>query len=457
MKVAAVILAAGQSTRMKSELTKVLHPLAGRSIVSYPIAAAKKAGAEKIYVVRGPKQDDLKDHLKDIGAKDVIQKEPNGTAGAVLAAASVLKTFDGYVLILCGDAPLVQGDVLKKFVHEASEKKATLGVLTMVLDTPKSYGRIVRDLGGNVVRIVEERDASEEEKNIREVNSGVIIAERSWLFKTLSKVGNENAKGEFYLTDLVDLAAREEKAVLGFKADDPDDLLGINTRIDLAKVASIMKRRINEAHMLAGVGILDGSNTHIDAGAELGNDTTVMPYGFILGNSKIGAGCIIENGVVIKDSVVGDGVHIKAYSVIEDSEISEEAVIGPFARLRPLSKVGRGAKVGNFVELKKTEMKAGAKASHLTYLGDAVVGAKANIGCGTITCNYDGVQKFKTVIGDGVFVGSDVQFIAPVTIGSNAFIGAGSTITKDVPADSLALSRTPQSIVKGWVKRRKTK
>lgn len=454
-KVAAVILAAGQSTRLKSKRSKVLHSLAGRPVVSYPMAAAKAAGVKELFVVRGPTQEDLKAYLKECGVCEVVQKEPRGTANAVQVVQGALSSFSGYVLVLCGDAPLVRAEMLREFIRAVEAKKAKIGVVTMKLLDPKGYGRIVRDLDGQMVRIVEERDAQGDERSINEVNSGIVCAERPWLFSALKDVKSDNAKSEFYLTDLVRAAVAEGQQTLAFLADPPEDFLGINTRVELAEAARLMRYRINRQHMLAGVGILDDLHTCVDADVKIGQDTTIMPFTFLLGKTKIGSDCIIENGVVLRDAVVGDGVHIKAYSVIEDSSLANDAIIGPFARIRPSSRVGRGARVGNFVELKKCNLKAKAKANHLTYLGDATVGEAANIGCGTITCNYDGRAKHRTIIGDGAFVGSDVQFIAPVKIGSGCVIGAGSTITKDVPADALSLSRPEQKVVKGWAKRRR--
>ncbi|MFH0799348.1 MAG: bifunctional UDP-N-acetylglucosamine diphosphorylase/glucosamine-1-phosphate N-acetyltransferase GlmU [Pseudomonadota bacterium] len=454
---AAVILAAGQSTRMKSKRSKVMYPLAGRPVVSWSIAAAKGCGADRVLVVRGPGQDDLREYLKSAGVRDVVQRQAFGTANAVQAASGVLASFSGLVLVLCGDVPLIRPQTLKAFVAEVKSKGAVVGVLTMTLRDPSSYGRIVRDLDGEMIRIVEDKDASEKEKEICEANSGIICADRAWLFRSLKRVGCKNAKGEFYLTDLVAAAVGEGLRAVGFNAGPPEDFLGINTRVDLANAARIMRERINVRHMLAGVGIEDQFNTTIDAGVEIGADTTIMPYSFLLGETRVGADCTIENGVVLRDAVVGDGVRINAMSIIEKSAVADGARVGPFARIRPGSKVGPSARVGNFVELKKCELKAGAKANHLTYLGDASVGARANIGCGTITCNYDGKAKHLTVIGEEAFVGSDVQFIAPVKIGRGSVIGAGSVITKDVPADSLAVTRAEQKNIKGWAKKRRGK
>jgi bifunctional UDP-N-acetylglucosamine pyrophosphorylase/glucosamine-1-phosphate N-acetyltransferase len=449
---AAVVLAAGQSTRMKSRKSKVMHDLAGRPVLSYCIEAARECGADPIVVVRAPDQLDLKQFLNELGVEQVVQRAAKGTAHAVLSAQSKLSSFSGDVLVLCGDVPLVRTEALLAFVDEVRAKKAVLGVLTMTPSDPANYGRIVRDLDGRITRIVEARDATADELSLREVNSGIICADRSWLFHSLKKIRNNNAKGEYYLTDLVSIAIKESAPTIAHLCGPAEDFFGINDRVDLACVAEIMRERINKRLMLSGVGILDFRHTFIDYDVKIGNDTSVMPLAFLKGSTKIGAGCTIENGVILKNAVIGNNVHIKAYSVVEESTVSDGAVLGPFARVRPQSKVGPNARVGNFVELKKCIMKRGAKANHLTYLGDAIIGASANVGCGTITCNYDGVSKHRTVIGDNVFVGSDTQFIAPVNIGRNSIIGAGSTITKDVPRDSLALSRTAQTVVRGWAK-----
>jgi len=454
---ACVILAAGQSTRMKSAKSKVMHDLAGRPVVSYSIEAARGLGAKPVVVVTGPDDEELKAFLKESGVDQATQRRPLGTANAVASAQRNLSKFKGDVLILCGDVPLVQARALKEFVEDARAKRAKLCVLTMTPDNAGAYGRIVRDLDGRITRIVEAKDASAEELGIKEVNSGIICAEREWLFRSLRRIGNDNSKREYYLTDLVGIALKEGTPVVAHNWGCSEDFMGINTRVDLARAAEIKRERINKAHMLDGVGILDFRHTYIDEGVKLGRDTRVMPHAFLRGRTRVGANCIIENGVVIKDAVIGNGVHIKAYSIIEGSQISDGATVGPFARVRPDSKVGPDAHIGNFVELKKCNLRGGAKANHLTYLGDSVVGEGTNIGAGTITCNYDGAAKHMTLIGRDVFVGSDTQFIAPVRIGARSVIGAGSTITKDVPADSLALSRVDQKVVRGWAEKRRRK
>ena len=454
-KIAVLILAAGKSTRMKSKTSKVMHLIAGRPVISYVIEMARSAFLKsRIMVVRDSAQSDLRDYLSRADIDSVVQKQALGTADAVKSATKTLKSFSGYVLILCGDVPLVTADTLSSFVNSVVKKSAKLGVLTMNLKNPASYGRIVRDLDGQPVSIVEAKDASENELKIREVNSGIMCFDAKWLFKSLKKVRNDNAKGEYYLTDLLGIALKERVGAVAFCSESSDEFEGINSRSDLARVSSILRHRINEKHMQNGVGILDPSNTHIDADAVIGGDTIIMPYSFIRGKTKIGSDCTIENGVVITDSVIGDSVHIMSHSIVDKSRIHDNVAIGPFARIRPESQVLDGAKVGNFVELKKCIMHEGSKASHLTYLGDAEVGVRTNIGCGTITCNYDGTSKHRTIIGDDSFIGSDTQFIAPVKIGDDVTIGAGSTITKDVPSGSLAISRIEQKVIIGWKKRK---
>jgi bifunctional UDP-N-acetylglucosamine pyrophosphorylase/glucosamine-1-phosphate N-acetyltransferase len=453
-RLAVVVLAGGKSTRMKSRITKVMHALAGRPMIAYVLDAAETVGAKPVCVVTSKNQKELNDYLKARGAELAYQKEPLGTADAVISAKKTLKGFSGYVLVLCGDVPLINPIHLKDFSEQVRNKGASIGVLTMQLKNPGKYGRIVRDLDGHIITIVEEKDAAGRELDIKEVNTGVFCVEKEWLFRALAKVEPKNAQGEYYLTDIVSMAIAEGQEVVSYIAPVAEDFIGINDRVQLARAAERMRERINQSYQMDGVGIVDYRHTYIDAGVSIGMDTEIWPHCFIQGKTRIGSGCRIENGVVIKDAVISDGVHIKSFSVIENSRIEQEAVVGPFARVRPASKIGKRAKLGNFVEMKKADLGEGAKAGHLAYLGDATIGAGANIGCGTITCNYDGKNKHRTVIGPGVFVGSDTQFIAPVKVGKGATIGAGSTITRNVPADALALSRPEQVVVRNWKKKR---
>ena len=450
---AAIVLAAGKSTRMKSVRPKVMHSLAGWPVIAHVLEVARALETDPLCVVVSRAQRELVDYLKSHNVTIAYQKEQRGTADAVTAAKGALKEFEGHVLILCGDVPLLGADELDAFVQQVTRDEATVGVLTMELDEPGRYGRIVKDLDERVVRIVEAKDATDNELAIREVNTGVFCVEKEWLFRALKKIQPHNVQKEYYLTDIVAIALQEGRTVVSHVANDAHDCMGINTRVELSMAAERMRERINRTHQLAGVGIVDFRHTSIDAGVTIGQDTEIWPHTFLIGATRIGKGCSIENGVVLKDAIVGDRVHIKSYSVIEKSVIAHEAIVGPFARIRPDSVVGKKARVGNFVELKKATLGEGAKANHLTYLGDASVGTGANIGCGTITCNYDGVAKHRTVIGAHAFVGSDVQFIAPVRVGAGATIGAGSTITRDVPPHALALARAEQVVVKRWRKK----
>ncbi len=457
-KLAVVILAAGKSTRMKSKTSKVMHLLAGRPLITYSIEAAAAVNVRPLVVVAGPDQRDVMAEVKSRGGIVAIQREALGTGHAVLQARPALSGFKGRVLILCGDAPLVREETLKKFVSEVEEQNAVCGVLTMEMKDPGSYGRIIRDLDGQPVRIVEARDAHKDDLAVKEVNSGIFCVEKKWLFDTLTKIEPKNHQKEYYLTDIAHRAISEGKKMVAFPGGgDPREFLGVNTRVDLAEATACMRERINRRHMLAGVSIVDPERTYIDADVRIGNDTTIWPGAMLLGKSRIGSACTIENGVVLKNSTVDDSVHIRSYSVIEDSSIARAAVVGPFSRLRPASVIGKNVRIGNFVEIKKSEIKEGAKANHLTYLGDATIGPRVNVGCGTITCNYDGRAKYRTFVGEGAFIGSDTQFVAPVRIGRGATIGAGSTITKDVPPKALALTRSPQVIVKNWKPKRQVK
>ncbi|AJE04557.1 bifunctional UDP-N-acetylglucosamine diphosphorylase/glucosamine-1-phosphate N-acetyltransferase GlmU [Geobacter pickeringii] len=465
---AAIILAAGKGTRMKSDLVKVMHPLAGAPMVAWPVATARQAGAARIVTVIGHQAESIRGHFA--GESDIVfalQEEQLGTGHAVACAAELLAGFTGAVLILCGDVPLIRPETLRAMTETHAATNAALTVLTTHLENPFGYGRIIRGFDGRVSRIVEEKDATAEERSHTEVNAGIYCAEASFLFDAVSRLGNDNAQGEYYLTDIVIRAAEHGLRCSAHAVADPAEVMGVNDRIQLAEAGRHIRRRIAEALMLDGVTIVDPSATYIDRGIVAGRDTTVHPGVHLAGETRLGTGCTIETGAVIKGSTLGDGcvvepgavirncrigndVVIKAGTVMEDAVIHEHAAIGPMAHLRPGTELGPQVKIGNFVETKKITMGEGSKASHLTYLGDAAIGKNVNVGCGTITCNYDGVRKHRTVIGDDVFVGSDVQFVAPVTIGRNSLIAAGTTVTQDVPPDSLAIARAPQVNKEGW-------
>ena len=454
-----IVLAAGLGTRMKSATVKILHRAAGRPIVDYVLDLAGQVTSATPVMIIGHQREAVQ---KTIGerARYAVQEEQLGTGHAVLQAASVLEKAGvkgKKVLILSGDVPLTRAETLRKLLDEHDRSKNALTLLTMKLSDPAMYGRIVRDASGAVQRIVEAKDATEEQKRIDEVNAGIYVFSGEHLFDNLRGLSNSNAQGEYYLTDLLGGLRGAGHRVGAVIADDPVEALGVNSRAELAQVEAEIQRRVVAKLMQEGVTFRNPATVVIDSSVTIGRDTVVYPYVTLEGNTSIGEGCVVDPGVHLVNVRVGSNVHVKTGTVAEDAEIADDASVGPYAHLRPGTKLGRHVKVGNFVETKKAVFGDGAKASHLSYIGDAEIGADVNIGAGTITCNYDGVNKHKTVLEDGVFIGSDTQLVAPVRVGRGAYVGAGSTITKDVPPDALALSRTPQKVVEGWaVKRRAT-
>jgi bifunctional UDP-N-acetylglucosamine pyrophosphorylase/glucosamine-1-phosphate N-acetyltransferase len=446
---AAVILAAGKGTRMKSEQPKVLHPVAGRPMVTFPVDRAEQLGCRPTVLVVGHGAEAVQTVLADRGVNFVLQAEQLGTGHALLCAREALRGFSGTLLLLCGDVPLLRHETLERLVTEHEQRNAAVTVLTAGLDDPYGYGRVLRD-GDDVLGIVEEKDATDEQRKVREINTGIYAFEAPFVFEALTGVGCDNAQREYYLTDVLAAARVAGRRVGAVLLEDADEAMGINDRVQLARASAVMRQRINENLMRAGVTFIDPAQTYVEPQVAIGPDTVVYPGTFLGGATRIGSGCVIEAGVSIHDCQLADNVHVKAGSVLEGSEVGAETSIGPMAHLRPGTVLAGHNKIGNFVETKKAHIGSGSKASHLTYIGDAELGANVNIGCGTITCNYDGVNKHKTIIEDDVFVGSDTQFVAPVRIGRNSLIGAGSTITKDVPADALALSRSQQKVVEGW-------
>ena len=451
-----LILAAGQGTRMKSATTKILHRAAGRPIVDYVLDLAAELTERPPVMIVGHQRDQVQQHV-GTRAKYAVQEQQLGTGHAVLQAAKTLEESGvrgKRILILSGDVPLTRRETLQRLIDEHVKGKHALTLLTMKLDDPAMYGRIIRD-GDGVARIVEAKDASAEEKTISEVNAGIYVFEGEHLFDNLRNLSNSNAQGEYYLTDLLAVLRGAGKRVGAVIADDPVEALGVNSRSDLAIVEAEIQRRVVERLMKEGVTFRNPSTVVIDSTVTIGNDTVVYPYVTLEGSTKIGSGCVIDPGAHLVNVTVGNNVHIKTGTVADDSEIGDDAAVGPYAHLRPGTKLGREVKVGNFVETKKAVFGDGAKASHLSYIGDAQIGADVNIGAGTITCNYDGVNKNTTIIEEGAFIGSDSQLVAPVRIGKGAYVGAGSTITKDVPADSLALTRVPQRVVEGWAAKKR--
>lgn len=449
-----VILAAGKGTRMKSDLVKVLHPILGLPMLSYPIELSLKGiKSGKTIVVVGYQADQIKERFKDPQIRFVLQEEQLGTGHAVLQAVPFLKRATGTVLILCGDVPLVKADTLRSFIDAYDKSDATLSVLTTEVEDPFGYGRIIRSREGWIEKIAEEKDASKEEKSIREINSGIYCVKTSFLMEGLTEIGKDNAQREYYLTDLVGIAKKRGLRCSAYCLRNPVEVMGINTRVDLAVANEVLKLEKLKELMLSGVTVVDPKTTYVERTVEVGSETTLYPNCYLHGMTKIGERCIIESNSKITDSVLGNEVTIRSNVVITGSKIEDGAIIGPFAHLRPLCEIKTKAKIGNFVEVKKSVVGKGSKANHLTYIGDSLVGEGVNIGAGTIFCNYDGFEKHQTIIGDRVFVGSNVELVAPVKVGSGSTIGAGSTITKDVPGGALAISRTKQKNIKGWGKR----
>ncbi len=440
----AIILAAGKGTRMKSSLCKVLHLVAGKPMVSYVAEAVRSSRVEKIVIVVGHRAHEVQQCVGGPGIEFALQEPQLGTGHAVRAAEPLLYGFEGDLLILCGDIPLIEPATIEALLSFHAASGGTLTVATTFLDRPQGYGRIVRNQAGEVLRIVEDKEAGEQEKEIREVNTGIYAADPKKVFPLLKRVGPDNAQGEYYLTDVVAEAVKAGFPVQPFVVNNPREVIGVNTRADLAAVSRIVWDRRRDELMLSGVTLLDPDSVYVDSDVTVGPDTIIYPSVTISGRTEIGRECVIESGVFITDCVLRDRVKILLGSRLDSSLVEKGTSVGPMAHLRPGTKVGKNARIGNFVEVKKTVVGDGSKAAHLTYLGDSTIGREVNIGCGTITCNYDGKAKHPTVIRDRCFVGSDVQFVAPVEIGEGSVIGAGSTITKDVPPNSLAVSRAKQ-------------
>ena len=435
---AAVILAAGKGTRMRSATAKVLHPLCGRPLAWYPVRRALDAGNGRVVVVVGHQGEQVRDALEAAfpGAplRFVTQRDQRGTGDAVRCALPEVGRAKR-VRILYGDVPLLTAATFKRLVRAGS--KAAVALLTTEPADPTGLGRIVRDGAGRVVRIVEHRDCTPAERRLGEINAGIYDVDRKILEAALGNLRADNAQGELYLTDVVAVAGARGLPVKAVSVADPTEVAGVNDRVELARVAAVMRRRIHEALMISGVSFEDPAHTYVDAGVEVGRDTV------------IGAGCHL-----LGDTRVGRGVTLLPWSHVEDAVIGDGCRVGPFARVRPGSVLERGVHLGNFVETKKAHLGEGAKANHLTYLGDAEVGAGTNVGAGTITCNYDGALKHPTTLGAGCFIGSNTALVAPITVGDGAYVGAGSTLTKDVPAGALAVARGPQKNLEGWVARR---
>jgi len=453
-----VILAAGKGTRMRSARPKVLHPLAGRPLISHVLRTVSTLEAATTTIVIGHGADEVRTALAaELGLAFVVQSPQLGTGHALLQTEPMLQGKKGTVLLLYADVPLLQANTLRRLLEKHHNTHAVATVLTAEVADPYGYGRIVRNESGQIARIVEERDASGDERAIREINSGNYAFTLGPLFAALRNLATDNAQGEYYLTDLVSQYRQSDKRVETLCLESADELRGVNSRVDLAELSAIVRARKNRALMLDGVTLEDPGAVYVDDDVTIGADTTIGPNVVLQGRTTIGARCQIHGGVRLTDAIIGDDVVILDRTVIVDSVVEAGAQVGPFAHVRPNSTIGARARVGNFVELKKASLGTHSKASHLSYLGDVTVGNDVNIGAGTIVCNYDGVNKHHTVIQDGAFIGSDSQLIAPVTVGEGAYVATGSSITEDVPADALAISRGRQINKDGWAAARRAK
>lgn len=448
-----VILAAGMGTRMKSKMPKVLHKVCGKPLSKWVIDASEAAGADKVCAVVGHKAETVKEVLGDV-CEFALQAEQKGTGHAVMQAIDVIKNSKGEVVILNGDTPLITAETINKAIeyHKNNGNQAT--VITAILDDATGYGRIVRDNDGSVLKIVEQKDASKEEKKINEVNSGMYIFDAQSLVYALDKITPNNAQGEYYLTDTLEILLSAGKKIGGYAISDNDEIRGINDRVQLNEAEKIMQKRINEYHMRNGVTMRNPESVYIEDGVEIGNDTEICQNVTIKSGTKIGSDCVIGSGSMLDRAVIHDGVDVLS-SVILESEVDEGTHVGPFAYIRPNCHVGKEVKVGDFVELKNSNIDDGTKISHLTYIGDSDVGKRVNFGCGTVTCNYDGKKKYRTTIGDDCFVGCNTNFVSPINVGDGVYIAAGSTITEDIPENSLSIARARQVNKEGWKDKRK--
>lgn len=454
MNFKAIILAAGKGTRMKSKYPKVIHKVCGKEMVNHVITVSKKSGVKDIVAILGHESEIVKEKL----AKDTMiamQTEQLGTGHAVIMAKDYINDEDT-IVVLCGDTPLVKEETLKRLFDYHIENQYHTTVLTTEVSNPTGYGRIIRDENQDLLKIVEQKDANEEEKLAKEINSGIYCFNGKSLRESLDLLDNNNAQGEYYLTDTIQIMRNKGLKVGAYNGSTIEELMGVNSRVELAKAEEIMRKRINEAHMVNGVTIIDINSTYIEADVQIGNDTIVYPGAMLRGNTEIGSNCVIGMNSSITNSKIGDYTEVEN-STIVDSTVGENTTVGPYAYLRPNSNIGNNVKIGDFVEVKNATIEDNSKASHLSYIGDAHVGKDVNIGCGVVFVNYDGKNKFKSIVKDGAFIGSNSNLVAPVTVEEKGYVATGSTITNDVPKGALAIAREKQVIKEGWVEKKNQK
>ncbi len=490
MNFKAIILAAGKGTRMKSKYPKVIHKVCGKEMVNHVINVSQKSGVNDIVVILGHESDVVKERLPR-DSMIAMQTEQLGTGHAVKMAKEYINDEDT-IVVLCGDTPLIKEDTLKRLFAYHLENEYHATVLTTKVDNPTGYGRIIRDNNEDLLKIVEQKDANEEEKAVKEINSGIYCFNGKSLRESLDLIDNNNAQGEYYLTDTIYIMRDRGQKVGAYNGSTIEELMGVNSRVELSKAEEIMRRRINEAHMVNGVTIIDTNSTYIESDVEIGNDTIIYPGVMLKGNTKIGSNCVIEMNSAIENSIIGDNTEVKNSTII-DSVVGENTTVGPYAYLRPKSNIGNNVKIGDFVEVKNAtiednsttvgpyaylrpksnignNVKIGdfvevknatiednSKASHLSYIGDAHVGKDVNIGCGVVFVNYDGKNKFKSVVKDGAFIGSNSNLVAPVIVEEDGYIATGSTITNDVPKGALAIARERQVVKEGWVEKKRSR
>lgn len=448
-------MAAGKGTRLKSKRAKVLHQIGGKPLLAHVIAAAARiVPAEDIYVVVGHQAEEVRAAVADTNVNFVLQPEQRGTGHAIMCAREQVRQYRN-LLVLSGDVPLIRPTTIERLRDFHLARKAAMTILTAEPAEPFGYGRVIRAGSENVKAIVEQKALSKAQQKVREINSGIYAFATGPLFADIDRLTSDNAHHEFYLTDMAALLVKRKARVMAIKADDPEEVLGANTLAELASLDAQLRLRKCQELMASGVVIYRPDTCVIDADVEIAADTVLEPFVQILGKSRIGADCRVRSFSVISDSQLSDKVLVKPGCIIDQSQISSGAILGPYSHLRPGSEIGQGAHVGNFVETKKVRMGRGSKANHLTYLGDAEIGAGVNVGAGTITCNYDGTNKHKTVIEDGAFIGSDSTLVAPVRVGKGAYVAAGSSITDDVPENALAIGRGRQVLKEGWASRRR--